>query len=72
MVRTATTLLGAVQIRILFLLRIVALQQCGSGTLGSQNLTALAYKLVKSRHFVSPFLIMHIGLFSDFFAALSP
>ena len=31
--------------------------------LGSQNLTAFAYKLVKSRHFVSPFLMMNIGLF---------
>ena len=61
-----TTLLGAVQIRILFLLRIVALQQCGSGALGSQNLTAFAYKLVKSRHFVSPFLMMNIGQFPTF------
>ena len=36
------------------------------------RLTAFAYKLVKSRHFVSPFLMMNIGRFSDFFAALSP
>ena len=43
-----TALLGAVQIRILFLLRVVSLQQCGSSALRSQDLTAFAYKLVKS------------------------
>ena len=62
----AATLLGAVQIRILFLLRVVSLQQCGSSALRSQDLTAFAYKLVKSRHWFSPFLMMNIGCFPTF------
>jgi hypothetical protein len=61
-----TALLGAVQIRILFLLRVVSLQQCGSSALRSQDLTAFAYKLVKSRHWFSPFLMMNIGCFPTF------
>jgi len=61
-----TTLLGAAQIRVLLLLRVISLLQGGSGALGNQDLTAFAYKLVKSRHFVSPFLIVNIGYFPTF------
>ncbi len=46
------TLLRALQIGILLLLGVVALLQSGCGALRLKNLTAFAYELVKSRHFV--------------------
>jgi hypothetical protein len=47
-----TTLLGAVSIAVGLVQRVVALLQSRSSRLADRHLTAFAYKLVKSRHFV--------------------